>query len=102
MSDLLENLNTELRKAVYLSPYAAEPHLLMGRVLLRTGQIKDAVDAPRIAVWSQDSAVGRAALAEALLQSEDKEGARAEANKALALDPSLAEAKALLARIDKP
>ena len=92
----------ELRKAVYLSPYAAEPHLLMGRVLLRTGQIKDAVDALRIAVWSQDSAVGRLALAEALLQSEDKDGARGEANKALTLDPSLAEAKALLARIDKP
>jgi Flp pilus assembly protein TadD len=92
----------ELRKAVYLSPYAAEPHLLMGRVLLRSGQIKDAVDALRIAVWSQDSAPGRLALAEALLQSEDKEGARAEANKALTLDPGLGEAKALLARIDKP
>jgi tetratricopeptide (TPR) repeat protein len=92
----------ELRKAVYLSPYAAEPHLLMGRVLLRSGQIKDAIDALRIAVWSQDSAPGRLALAEALLQSEDKAGARAEANRALTLDPSLAEAKALLARIDKP
>jgi tetratricopeptide (TPR) repeat protein len=92
----------ELRKAIYLSPYAAEPHLLMGRVLLRTGQIKDAVDALRLAVWSQDSAAGRLALAEALLQSEDKDGARTEATKALTLDPALAEAKALLARIDKP
>ena len=92
----------ELRKAIYLSPYAAEPHLLLGRVLLRTGQTKDAIDALRLAVWSQDSAIGRLALAEALLQSEDKEGARAEANRALALDPNLAEAKDLLARIDKP
>ena len=92
----------ELRKAIYLSPYAAEPHLWLGRVLLRTGQTKDAVDALRIAVWSQDSAIGRLALAEALLQSEDEAGARAEATKALALDPGLAEAKALLARIDKP
>ena len=70
-------------------PYAAEPHLLMGRVLLRSGQIKAAVDALRIAVWSQDSAAGRLALAEALLQSEDKDGARTEANKALTLDPGL-------------
>jgi len=92
----------ELRKAIYLSPYAAEPHLLMGRVLLRSGQIKDAIDALRIAVWSQDSAAGRLALAEALLQSEDKPGARTEAVKALTLDPALVEAKALLARIDKP
>ena len=92
----------ELRKAIYLSPYAAEPHLLLGLVLLRTGQAKYAIDALRIAVWSEDSARGRVALAEALLQSEDKEGARTEANKALALDPNDAEAKALLARIDKP
>ena len=48
----------ELRKAIYLSPYAAEPHLLLGRVLMRTGQTKDAIDAFRIAVWSQDSAAG--------------------------------------------
>jgi tetratricopeptide (TPR) repeat protein len=92
----------ELRKAVYLAPYAAEPHLLLGRVLLRTGRIKEAIDALRIAVWSQDTATARLALAEALLQAEDEEGARAEATRALALDPSLAEAKALLARIDKP
>ncbi len=92
----------ELRKAVYLAPYAAEPHLLMGRVLLRTGQVKDAIDALRIAVWSQDTAPGRLALAEALLQTEDKAGAKIEATKALALDPTSAEAKALLARIDKP
>jgi Flp pilus assembly protein TadD len=92
----------ELRKAVYLAPYAAEPHLLLGRVLLRTGRTREATDAFRIAVWSQDSAAGRLALAEALLQAEDKAGARAEANRALALDPALAEAKALLARIDKP
>jgi Tfp pilus assembly protein PilF len=92
----------ELRKAVYLSPYAAEPHLLMGRVLLRTGRPKEAVDALRIAMWSQESAQGRLVLAEALLQAEDKEGARTEANRALALDPTLAEAKAFLARLDKP
>ncbi len=30
----------ELRKAIYLSPYAAEPHLLMGRVLLRSGKMQ--------------------------------------------------------------
>ena len=92
----------ELRKAVYLSPYAAEPHLLMGRVLLRTGRPKEAVDALRVAMWSQESASGRLVLAEALLQAEDTEGARAEANRALALDPALAEAKAFLARLDKP
>jgi tetratricopeptide (TPR) repeat protein len=92
----------ELRKAVYLTPYAAEPHVLLGKVLLRTGRAKEAVDALRIAVWSQETAQTRLVLAEALLQAEDKEGAKAEATRALALDPTLEDAKALLARIDKP
>jgi len=92
----------ELRKAVYLSPYTAETHLLMGRVLLRSGRPQEAVDALRIALWSQETAQGHLVLAEALLQAEDKEGARTEATRALALDPTLDEAKALLARLDKP
>jgi tetratricopeptide (TPR) repeat protein len=92
----------ELRKAVYLTPYAAEPHLLLGKVLVRTGRAKEAVDALRIAVWSQETAQSRLVLAEALLQAEDKDGARREATRALALDPTLEDAKALLARLDKP
>jgi tetratricopeptide (TPR) repeat protein len=92
----------ELRKAVYLTPYAAEPHLLLGKVLLRMGRAKEAVDALRIAVWSQETAQSRLALAEALLLAEDPESAKAEATRALALDPTLEDAKALLARIDKP
>ena len=35
----------ELQKAVYLSPYEAEPHLLIGRIYLRTGRPREAIDA---------------------------------------------------------
>ena len=31
---------TELRRAIYLSPYEAEAHLLLGRIYLRTGQTR--------------------------------------------------------------
>ena len=55
----------ELRRAVYLSPYHAEAHLLLGRAYLRSGRVADAVDAFKIAVWSEDSPAARAALAEA-------------------------------------
>lgn len=91
----------ELRKAVYLAPYRAEPHVLIGRIHLRTGRPRDAVDALRVALWSQESAPARLALAEALLQTGDPEAARVEAARALELDPALAEAKALLDRLDK-
>ncbi|HEY8551307.1 MAG TPA: tetratricopeptide repeat protein [Vicinamibacterales bacterium] len=91
----------ELRKAIYLDPYAAEPHELIGRLYLRTGRPREAIDALRVALWSQESAEVRVALAEALLQAGEAEAARTEATRALELNPSLTEAKELLARIDK-
>ena len=90
---------TELRRAVYLSPYHAEAHLLIGRIHLRAGRIPDAVAAFKIALWSEESAVGHAALGEAYRQAKDLAGARLEAERALALRPDLPEALALLDRL---
>jgi len=85
----------ELRRAIYLSPYLADAHLLLGRVYLRSGRVRDAIDALKIAIWSQDSADARIALAEAYIQTEDLEAARAEIARALELDPSSEEARRL-------
>jgi Flp pilus assembly protein TadD len=92
---------TELRKAIYLAPYEAEPHVLLGRIFLRTGRPREAADELRVAIWSHESAEARLALAEALFQMADLPAARTEAARALELSPGSAEAKALLARIDK-
>jgi tetratricopeptide (TPR) repeat protein len=92
----------ELNHALYLSPYLADAHLLLGRIHLRSGRVVDAIDAFRISLWSSDTAVGHAALGEALRQNKDLAGARAEAERALALDPGSTEAKELLARLNQP
>jgi Flp pilus assembly protein TadD len=91
----------ELRKAIYLAPYEAEPHVLLGRIYLRTGRPREAADELRVALWSRESAEARLALADALLQMGEAEAARTEASRALELAPGSPEAKALLARIDK-
>ncbi len=90
---------TELQRAVYLSPYQAEAHLLIGRIHLRAGRIAEAVAAFKIALWSEESAVGHAALGEAYRQAKNPTGARLEAERALALAPDLSEALALLERL---
>jgi tetratricopeptide (TPR) repeat protein len=46
---------TELDRALYLSPYLAEAHLLLGRIHLRNGRIHEATDALKIAVWSGET-----------------------------------------------
>jgi tetratricopeptide (TPR) repeat protein len=89
----------ELRRAIYLSPYNADAHLLLGRVYLRTGRLTDAIGALKISIWSQDTAPARVALGEAYLRSGDHAAAREQAQRALALAPDSAEAKALLARV---
>lgn len=89
----------ELRRAVYLSPYEAQAHLLIGRIYLRAGRPREAVDALKISIWSQDSSAARIALGEAYLKLGDTASAKTELERALALDPSSAEARKLLADI---
>jgi Tfp pilus assembly protein PilF len=89
----------ELRRALYLSPYLAEAHLLLGRVYLRTGRTADAVQSFKIALWSEESAAGHIALAEAYLAMQNMAAAKDEVARALVLDPASKEALALRAKI---
>ena len=89
----------ELRRALYLSPYLAEAHLLLGRLYLRGGRPAEAVEALKIALWSEETVMAHVVLAEALLQVQDQAAARIEIDRALALDPRSAEALALKAKL---
>lgn len=89
----------ELRRALYLSPYLAEAHLMMGRLHLRGGRAEEAVGALKIAIWSDETVAARVALAEAYLQLQDTATARGEIERALVLDPKAEDALAVKARI---
>ena len=90
----------ELKRVVFLSPYEAEAHLLIGRIHLRAGRPREAIDALKISIWSRDTADAHVVLGEAYLSIKDPASARAEAQKAVVLDPSSNEAAALLKRIE--
>jgi Flp pilus assembly protein TadD len=66
----------ELRRAIYLSPYDREAHLLLGRLYLRAGQIADAIDELKISIWSDDRTDARVTLAKAYIQAKNFDGAR--------------------------
>lgn len=89
----------ELRRALYLSPYLAEAHLMLGRLHLRGGRAEEAVDALKIALWSEETVAAHIALAEAFLQVQDSASARLEIDRALALDPKSEDALTLKAKI---
>jgi predicted Zn-dependent protease/TolB-like protein len=90
---------SELRRAVFLSPYESEAQLLIGKIYLRAGRPRDAVDALKVSIWSQDSAAAHVALGEAYLRLKDPAAARAQVQRALAIDPASEEAQKLAARI---
>jgi Flp pilus assembly protein TadD/TolB-like protein len=89
----------ELRRAIYLSPYDREAHLLLGRLYLRSGQVADAVDELKISIWSDDRTDARVTLAEAYVQMKNLEGARSELQTVLTREPSNAAARNLLASL---
>jgi predicted Zn-dependent protease len=90
----------ELRRAIYLSPYDREAHLLLGRAYLRGGQMADAIDELKISIWSDDRVDARLALAEAYVQARNADAARSELQTVLTREPSNANAKALLEKIE--
>jgi tetratricopeptide (TPR) repeat protein len=89
----------ELRRAIYLSPYEDEPHLLLGEVYRRGGRLQQAIDEFKVAIWCRETAAARLQLAAALLESGERADARVEAQRALALAPNSTEARQLLQRI---
>jgi tetratricopeptide (TPR) repeat protein len=92
----------ELRRVLYLSPYLAEAHLLLGRIYLRGGRTGEAIEALKIALWSEETAAAHEVLAEAWLQFKDVAAARREAERALAMNPGSESARRLLAQLPAP
>ena len=84
---------------MYLSPYDAEAHLLLGRVYVRGGRLIEAVDEFTIAIWSRDTVAARLALAGAHIQLQNVTSARSEIQVVLSREPANAEARRLLERL---
>ena len=77
-------------------------HLLLGRIYLRSGRLREAMDAFKVSIWSQETAAAHVALAEAYLEARDAAAARGEAERALVLDPKSIHAQKLLERLRRP
>jgi len=86
----------EFNRTLFLSPYEAEAHLLIGRIHLRGGRVHEAIDALKISLWSSESPEAHVLLAQAYLEAKDVAMARSEAERALALDPRSSDAKQVL------
>jgi tetratricopeptide (TPR) repeat protein len=89
----------ELNRSLYNSPYQSEALMLLGRIHLRAGRLREAEEALKISLWSQETAAAHVTLGEVYRQAKELVLAGAEADKALALDPANPDAMLLKARI---
>jgi tetratricopeptide (TPR) repeat protein len=89
----------ELNRALFLSPYQPEAQLLLGRIRLRGGQLREAIDAFKISLWSSESVEAHLALAEAYIEGDEPDAAKAEAERALSMRPDSVDAKRLLEKL---
>jgi Flp pilus assembly protein TadD len=92
----------ELRRAIYLSPYDRQAHLLLGRLYLRGGRVQEAIDELKISIWSDDQVDARLALAGAYIQAKDGAAARLELQNVLSREPNNADARRLLDTLPPP
>jgi tetratricopeptide (TPR) repeat protein len=92
----LDGALRELTRAVYLDPYAARVHLLLGRTHRARGEREKAESELRMALWSTGDASARLELAAVLKEMGRKTEARAEAGKVLKDDPKNAAARRIL------
>jgi len=91
----------ELNRVLFLSPYDAEAHLLLGRVHLRSGHAREAIDDLNISLWSSETADAHALLGEAYLAAREDDSARREAERALRLDPQHTGARKVLEQLSR-
>lgn len=89
----------ELNRVLFLAPYSAEAHVLLGTIQLRAGRTSEAIDALKLAIWSDETADANALLAEAFLQMKDVDSARQAAERALKLQPTHEHAQRVLASL---
>lgn len=94
-------MQTALRRVVAVDPFDAPAHTALGRMALTAEDSTEAVRLFRVALAAgpTDRAGAHADLAEALLQSGDRDGARRQALAALEIAPTYTRAQDLLLKL---
>lgn len=99
--DRVEEAVEVLKYSMFVDPFSEEAHQLLGRLLLELDRPEEAAVEfqVRLAMEPVDEATARFDLAQALMGSGDREGARRQVLMALEIAPRFSDAQALLLEI---
>ncbi|MFQ6082588.1 MAG: tetratricopeptide repeat protein [Candidatus Aminicenantia bacterium] len=90
-----------LKKALYIQPYYEEIYFLLGKIHYLKKNYSQAIEHLKFSLWLKDSEKTRLFLALCLIKTDQKEKAKSELRKVLAMNPNNEQAKELYQKINK-
>ncbi len=86
----------ELKKVLYLDPYHGEARYMLAKAYFGVGDLDHAMIEAKMSLWSSETAAAHVLLAKILNRLGRQQESQHEAERALELDPSNADVRALL------
>ncbi len=100
-SNNLVSAEISAKKAIHISPFDWEFHLILSKIYIKKKDFKNALKELKFSMWLEERAENNLEMGKLLIEMGDKEKGLEHLNKALSLDPSLEEAKQIIKKLEK-
>ncbi len=100
-SNNLVSAESSIRKALHISPFDWESHLILSKVLMKRKDLKNAMREISFSLWLEERGENNLEMGKLLIEIGEKGKGLEHLKKALSFDPSLEEAKGIIKKLDK-
>ncbi len=100
-SNNLVSAESSIRKALHISPFDWESHLILSKVLMKRKDLKNAMREISFSLWLEERGENNLEMGKLLIEMGDKIKGLEHLKKALSFDPSLEEAKEIIKKLEK-
>ncbi len=97
----LLSAETSAKKAIHISPFDWESHLILSKIYIEKGDFKNAQMELKFSIWLEERAENNFEMGKLLMEMGDREKGLEQLKKALSLDPSIEEAKKIIKKLEK-
>jgi tetratricopeptide (TPR) repeat protein len=100
-SNNLVSAESSIKKALHISPFDWESHLILSKVLMKKKDFKNAMKEISFSIWLEERGENSLEMGKLLIEIGEKTKGLEQIKKALSLDPSLEEAKEIIKKLEK-
>lgn len=100
-SNDLVSSEASIKKAIHISPFDWEAHLILSSILIKKKDFKNALKELEFSLWLEDRAENNLEMGKLFIEMGEREKGIEHIKKALSLNPSLDEAKKIIRKLEK-